>query len=385
VLTIYRRHVTACPHRSEGRKYRRCHCPVWADGFLGREETRKSLGTRNWEKGQEVIREWEAQGSQGREPEPITINQAWDEFLSDAQARNLEDRTLYKYCLLSRQMLGFAEGHGIRFLRELDLPMLRRFRATWPDQNLGALKKLERLRAFFRFACDAKWVDGNTARKLESPKVQQRPTMPFAEEEMIRIYAACDKYSESAQRIHPRHVLRLKALVLLLRHSGLRIGDAVTLSRDRIVNGKLFLYTAKAGTPVYCPLPPLVLQALEAAAGGGHYFFWTGESKPESAAGNWRRALSRVFRLAEIRGAHPHRFRDTFAVGLLLAGVPMEHVSILLGHQSLKVTERYYAPWVRARQEQLESDLRRSWGETLVTVRDGKGTPEVHSGKPLVN
>ncbi len=33
--------------------------------------------------------------------------------------------------------------------------------------------------------------------------------------------------------------------------------------------------------------------------------------------------------------------------GLLLAGVPLEQVSVLLGHQSIKVTERHYSPWVK--------------------------------------
>jgi len=39
----------------------------------------------------------------------------------------------------------------------------------------------------------------------------------------------------------------------------------------------------------------------------------------------------------------------------------MERVPVLLGHSSIKVMERYYSPWVRARQEQLEADVRRSW------------------------
>jgi hypothetical protein len=46
---------------------------------------------------------------------------------------------------------------------------------------------------------------------------------------------------------------------------------------------------------------------------------------------------------------------------LLLEGVPIERVSILLGHSSVKITERHYAPWVKARQEQLEGDLMRAW------------------------
>jgi len=48
-------------------------------------------------------------------------------------------------------------------------------------------------------------------------------------------------------------------------------------------------------------------------------------------------------------------------VELLLAGMPIERVSILLGHQSVRVTERHYNPWVRSRQEQLEADVASAW------------------------
>jgi integrase len=41
-------------------------------------------------------------------------------------------------------------------------------------------------------------------------------------------------------------------------------------------------------------------------------------------------------------------FRDTFAVELLLSGVPIDQVSLLLGHSSVKVTEKHYAPFVKA-------------------------------------
>jgi Phage integrase family len=67
-------------------------------------------------------------------------------------------------------------------------------------------------------------------------------------------------------------------------------------------------------------------------------------------------------KIAGVQGGHPHRFRDTLAVELLLDGMPIERVSVLLGHSSVKITERHYAPWVQARQTQLESDLARAWG-----------------------
>lgn len=49
-------------------------------------------------------------------------------------------------------------------------------------------------------------------------------------------------------------------------------------------------------------------------------------------------------------------------LSLLLVGVPIERiVNSFWGHQSARITEKHYAPWVRARQEQLEADVRRTW------------------------
>src|SRR5206468_735101 len=140
--------------------------------------------------------------------------------------------------------------------------------------------------------------------------------------------AACAEYPDK------RAGMRLRALVLLLRFSGLRIRDAVTLAKDRIQKGRLFLYTQKTGTPVWIPLPPSVTDALDGIEEGGRYWFWTGESNPKSCVGNWQRALRLLFQLAGVPGGHAHRFRDTCAVELLLAGTPLDRVAVVLGHQS---------------------------------------------------
>ena len=80
-----------------------------------------------------------------------------------------------------------------------------------------------------------------------------------------------------------------------------------------------------------------------------------------SAVKIWERTFQRVFELTKIPDGRIHRFRDTFAVELLLAGVPIDQVSILLGHSSVKITEEHYSPWVKARQEQLEAAVRKAW------------------------
>jgi integrase len=112
------------------------------------------------------------------------------------------------------------------------------------------------------------------------------------------------------------------------------------------------------------------------------YFFWSGESKRDSATGDWQRALKGVFKEAKIPDGHAQRFRPAFATGLLQAGVPMDRVPALLGHSSIKVTEKHYSPWVRARQEQLEADVRRTW-ETVFPEK--KGPANVQEKRASVN
>jgi integrase/recombinase XerD len=265
MLTIYRRHLKNCGHRNEGRNYRRCRCPIWVDGFLRNQDVRRSLGTRDWEKAQTTIRAWEDAGVQTDEKdrEPMSIEQAGKDYLADAEARQLQERTVYKYRLLFRQLNSFAKLHGVRFLKELDTPALRKFRTTWKDSNLAALKKLERLRSFFRFARENGWLANNPSEKLCNPKVTMRPTLSFPQVEMIRILAATTATIEKSKPDAKNNARRLRALVLLLRYTGLRIGDAVSCSTERLSDGKLRLYTQKTGTHVHCPLPEFVVRELD--------------------------------------------------------------------------------------------------------------------------
>jgi integrase/recombinase XerD len=413
MLTAYRRHRKDCTHRNEGRKYRRCRCPIWADGFVGQQEIRRSLGTRDWDEAQKTVREWEAARVMPvqQDEQPITLEQASSEFIADAEARNLKDKTVYKYRLLFRQLTEFAKSQGIRFLKELDQPALRKFRASWKDQNLAAQKKLERLRSFFRFSLQNGWISVNPASEIKSPKVTTRPTLPFTRDEMVRILTAIAEWIEECQTPGKANARRLRALVLLLRYSGLRIGDAVTCAVDRLANGKLRLYTQKTGTHVHCPLPEFVVKELEAIPKmSERYWFWTGNGKPQTAIGDWQGRLLDLFKdmkvkqfalankikanearkALEAKGVkfaegHAHRFRDTFAVELLLAGVPLERVSILLGHTSVKITEKHYAPWVRERQEQTEADVKRTWAQDPIALLESKGTPEVHGKRSALN
>ena len=383
MLTIYRRHKKSCGHRMEGRKYRRCRCPIWIDGTMQGKEIRESLGKQDWEKAQKMVRDWELASEPVAQISAMPITDAATKYAADAQARQLSGETVKKYKRLFNRLENFAAGRGVKYLDEVNLDLVAEFRASWKLGPRTAAKELERLKAFFSFARDREWIKKNPATGLKAPKTKLRPTLPYTQAEMIKILAAIDLYAKTAGASNAQ---RLRAFILLLRYSGMRIGDTVRCGVDRIEKNRLFLYTQKTDTPVYCVLPDFVVKALDAAPRSSErFYFWSGASTLHSAVGKWQRRLQRLFELAEIPKGHAHRFRDTFACELLAAGVPMDRVSVLLGHQSIRVTEKHYAPWTQSRQEQIEADLARAWSQDPVALHETKGTPQVRGENARYN
>jgi integrase len=218
---------------------------------------------------------------------------------------------------------------------------------------------------------DHGWWPENLALKLKRPKANDPPTMPYTRDEIAALLAACDQFTDWHGLEGQENARRLRAFLLFLRYSALRVGDATSCPVERLTGSRLFLHTAKTGVPVYIPLPTFVVEALNACPRkSDRYWFWTGVGSKDTLAGNWRRTFRRLCEIANVKGGHPHRFRDTLAVEMLLKGIPMDRVSVLLGHSSVKITERHYAPWVQARQAQLESDLVRAWKNDPIVQRE---------------
>ena len=249
MLNLYRRHQPPCRYAS--RRYRNCNCPIWVQGSLRGEYIRRALDLRSWSAATDLVRDWEATGEIGtvKKPDIPTISEALERFLADAKAQRLSGETIRKYeNLLNKRFLPWCESKRYRYLKQLGVEEMRQFRATWNDSANYATKNLERLRGFFRFCMHDDWIPKNPARAVKAPKVTDKPTLPFSQAEMQRILKACDHY--------PGNRDRLRAFVLVMRYSGLRIGDTISLNEARLRDSKLLLYTAKTGTPVFVPLPP---------------------------------------------------------------------------------------------------------------------------------
>jgi integrase/recombinase XerD len=348
MLNIYRRHLGTCKYTTRDKVS--CNCPIWTQGTLNGQAIKKSLDVRSWQAGQKIIRDWEAGG-----PQMMTMASAADKFYGNCVARHLGHAQLEKYGLM---IDGLKERFAARPVASVTVDDLREWQATWTVKPITALKRIERMRRFFRFCIDSDWTLKNPAKLMDPPKVEPEAVLPFSPDEWERILAATEKYVDLP---HGRRA-KVQAFVLLLRYSGLRIRDAVTLRRDRInADGKLILRTQKAGVHVYLALPQTVLDALSKVENENpDLFFWSGNGVPKSAVGDWQKALVKLFTLAKVNGGHAHRFRHTFALSLLTNSVSLENVAKLLGNTT-RVAERHYSAWVPQRQEALDREVNRAW------------------------
>lgn len=305
----------------------------------------------------------------------VTVAKAVDAYMADARSRGLKPDTMSKLeNIFRKQLLAWAKAEGLEYLDQFDLDALLSFRSTWEEGALVRSKKQERVIGFFWVCFRRNYISQNPALGLSKIKTIHVPTDYFPREEFDKIIDSILVYGD------PRGGFisvedtrtRLRTLTLLMRWSGLRIRDAVILEKTRLIGDDLLLYQAKTGTPVYVPLPPEVAEALRNIPPGPkpnpRYFFWSGNGLPKSAVADWQRSYRRLFQIANIRKldgekkrCHPHMFRDTFAVEMLLAGVPIDQVSILLGHSSVKITEKHYSPFVKALQVQLQASVRAAW------------------------
>jgi site-specific recombinase XerD len=256
-----------------------------------------------------------------------------------------------KYQLLGREMV---DRFGNVPVDSIGIDTLAEYRETWKLAPATSRNKVERLRAFFKFCMERKWCSENPALLIKNHRVVQRQSIPFKDEEIAAIMKGVDEFPDSPAGRRKQ----LRAFILLLRYSGLRIQDAINFTMERISDGSMMVRTQKTGQVVWLPLPEVVLEALK---GLGERPFWNGAGTIKTYMGNWERTLERLFKRASVKGS-AHKFRHTFSINLLSRGVSIEDVAVLLGHSSIRITERHYSAFVKVRQDRLMEAVRRTFG-----------------------
>ena len=239
MLTAYRRHSTGCKLNSMGQ--RRCACPIWVNGRVRGDVVRKALSTRNWEAGQRIIREWERDGV---EAATMTIDEACDRFMDSLRSRNLRPTSIAKFELLVKE-LKWNLGGALALASNADLQALQ---SRWNMAPISRSKKLARVKQFFRYCQESGWIQANPAKALKPPIFRRKQVVTFTADQLEKILWATEIYPD----VPKGRRAEVRAFVLLMRYTGLRIGDCVAIRRQNINEEKVHLRTAKTGRVCGC-------------------------------------------------------------------------------------------------------------------------------------
>jgi integrase len=177
---------------------------------------------------------------------------------------------------------------------------------------------------------------------------------------------------------------------LLLRWTGLRGSDAVGLHWGEIdwASKEINRLTQKRRKRVIVPIHPELQFVLETeyAQRDPHVeervLLNPNTGKPYTRPRLYERMLA-LGRRAGVLDAHPHRFRDTFAVDMLARGASPYDVAKLLG-DTIETIEKHYTPFVRELRERVRRLMEN--GEGLESwAQFGHSDPQKATAKSTTN
>lgn len=366
LVTIYVRHSKSCKYGGD-EFAKRCNCRKWLRWTQDGKRHRVMGNTRSWAEAEQAKRDKEDQLT-GRptfvsQNDTKTVSSAVIEFIEEKRVSKLSVDVLAKYERELERLTEFCERQGVYVVQAITRKLATGYASTWnaqyPSTQTQAMVRT-RCRGFLKFCFEQEWL--SRIPPFPPIKVDEAPTLPLDDLEYARLLEAAKHLKAPPPPAH------IRALVQLMRWTGLSIRDSLTLSTRKIkADGERYRVVTKrtkTGTDVSVILPPEISKEILGIA-GTKYIFWDGKS---DIVKSWTKyVMAPLFKAAKIeRGGNmiSHRLRDTFAVDLLSKGFSVEDLSKLLGHSSVKVTERHYAPWVKARQDRLDILVEATWGVT---------------------
>lgn len=373
VITIFVRHSEGCKYEADEFS-KRCDCRKHLRWFRDGKLHRRPAKTRSWSEAEDVKREIVDQLS-GRTTDADntakSIPDAIALFIKDKQVQGAGESAISKYVRDLGRLRNYCEGQLVFTVQGINRELLTGYMATWEavyPSSVTRSKTREQLRGFLRYCYECGWQSRIPV--LPKIKVDAVPTLPLTEAEFNHLLGSIPVALAHPQAAPKR--VKVRALLLLMRWSGLAILDALSLRRSDIKwDGKVYRVVTsrqKTGVDVSVPIPPDVAKEIIAVPNEANstYLFLSGNSKPKNTTTKWQtRFILPVFKAAGLYGdGHmvSHRLRDTFACDLLEKGVPIQEVSKLLGHTSIRTTEKSYSAWVQGRQDRLDALVIGTWG-----------------------
>lgn len=249
---------------------------------------------------------------------------------------------IYEFCKFLQAYIG--EELEIAHLIQLDLAGFRAFLSARKNQeisNQSNARNISALKNFYIYLDEQFELKNHNLWKIRTPKFNNKKARAIEEDQAIEAVNNIELFANDWTGS------RDMAILMLLYGAGLRISEALSLSKENIHDEYLRIM-GKGNKERILPLIPAIKTQLEKYFAELPYhldknqpIFRGKQGKPLKAAVFGRRliALRRAIGLGE--DTTPHSFRHSFATHLLNSGGDLRVIQNLLGHNQLATTERY--------------------------------------------
>lgn len=262
---------------------------------------------------------------------------------------NHKGRTLESSFTSLMLFLGFYRASG-KLLEEVARSDIEAFLEHEQDRglNISTVRlRLACLIAFFHYLMEQDVLPASLLKKpikLKLPETLPRAINP---KDVKKLISVIDK-------------IRDRALILLLLRTGIRIGEALSLSPNDVDMGdkKIHLHQGEKnsmGRVVYLSQDAhFALKRWLKERDKKKQAIFYGQGSSSMCYSSARSLFLKYLRKAQLdhRGYTVHCLRHTFASELLNAGMRLEVLQQLMGHQDIEVTRRYARLTDRTREEE---------------------------------
>ena len=264
-------------------------------------------------------------------------------FLTAKEAARCSARTLVAYRFALRRFSAWLRAQAVTDPATITPQHVRAYYAELGKSGLaaGSVHDYARpVRTWLRFLFAEGVIPADVMARVQMPKLDKAILPPFTPDEVRALLEACE------DSVDPE---RDTALVLFLLDTGVRASElcALTVGDVATMTGAVTVRRGKGGKDRTCYIGAKARRALlryllarpTSAAAAPLFPSWLtdGHLTPNGLLLFCRR----LGRRAGVADCHPHKFRRTFAIEALRAGMDLVRLAALMGHEDLAMLRRY--------------------------------------------
>ncbi len=266
------------------------------------------------------------------------FNEVYNQFVDSLKEKGKSYSTIIAYAKDIEQFLEFIEKkeiNGLDLIKSEDIEEFKNLLLQQRYKEKSVARKVNSIKGFFRFSKEKNYIKDNPAFFVTQPKFKIAPPRILSKNEYKALRDAC------------RGDLRMLAIVELFLQTGMRISELAILKIEDMNFEKNYIYIQAQNShqerkvPLNSTAKIIIMNYLQIRPQSREKVLFLTKTCRPFLIRNIRTSIERYFKMAGIYDATVNDLRHTFIVEQLKAGIPLVHVSQLVGHKSIMTTEKY--------------------------------------------